>query len=63
MDTPAVKDTRTESVVTAVEDKYTLNNQYNGTNLTSEEIVDKCIAALDAKNAKIQFDFNPMGIF
>lgn len=58
MDTPAVKDTRTESVVTAVEDKYTLNNQYNGTNLTSEEIVDKCIAALDAKNAKIQFDFN-----
>lgn len=58
MDTPAVMDTRTESVVTAVEDKYTLNNQYNGTDLTGQEIVDKCIAALDEKNAKTQFDFN-----
>ena len=57
-DTPAIMDTRTESVIMAIEDKYTLNNQYNGTNLTNLEIVDKCIAALDVKNAKKQFNIN-----
>lgn len=51
-------DTGTESVITAVENMYTLNNQYNGTNLTSQEIVDQCIAALEEKNAKVSFNLN-----